>query len=104
MNNGFLQFLGLTKRSRKILEGYNKCEDSINKGRIRLLIISENCSQNTKDKFINYCKNNGIYIIECYNGEILGKALGKEEVNIVGILDSNMSEKLIKLWEQNKTI
>jgi ribosomal protein L7Ae-like RNA K-turn-binding protein len=104
MNNGFLQFLGLTKRSGKILEGYNKCEDSINIGKIKLLIISKDCSQNTKEKFIGYSKNNNIDLIECYNGEMLGKALGREEVNIIGILDSNMSKKLIKLWEQDKTI
>lgn len=103
MNNGFLQFLGLTKRSGKILEGYNKCEDSVKKGKIKLLIISKDCSENTKDKFLRYCLNSSIDVIECCSGEVLGKALGREEVNIIGILDSGMSEKLIKLWEQDKT-
>ena len=29
MKNKFLQFLGLTKRAGKLLEGYNKCEDAM---------------------------------------------------------------------------
>lgn len=104
MNNGFLQFLGLVKRSGKILEGYNKCEDSIKKGKIKLLIISEECSENTKEKFRRYCIDNNINIIECVSGKFLAKSIGREKINIIGILDSNMSEKLLKLWEQEKTI
>ena len=29
MNNKFFQFLGLTKKAGKLIEGYNQCEDAL---------------------------------------------------------------------------
>lgn len=104
MNNSFLQFLSLIKKSGKMVEGYNKCEEVIQKRKIQLLLVSDDCSINTKEKFKRYCSNNNVPVIECYTGDILGRALGRDKINIVGILDGNMSEKLIKLWEQNVPI
>ena len=100
MKNKFLQFLGLTKRAGKILEGYNKCEDGIKYHKIKLIIISDEVSQNTKDKFSNLCDRNDIFKIENINGEDLSNCIGVSKIGILGVTDWKMSEELIKLWKE----
>lgn len=102
MNNRFLQFLGLVKKAGKIYEGYNKCEEGILRNNLSLVIISNDCSQNTKDKFIRYSEKYNVPLLEVMSKEELGSILGRAEINILGISDDKMSEKLISLWNDNK--
>lgn len=104
MNDEFLQFLGLVKRSGNLLEGYNKCEDGIKRRIIKLLVLSDDCSENTKDKFISYCNKYEVKLIQGYSKENLGKPIGKDEINVLGIVDNNMCNKLISLFNKKNTI
>jgi ribosomal protein L7Ae-like RNA K-turn-binding protein len=98
MNNGFLQFLGLTKRAGKLVEGYNKCEEIMKKQTVYLLILSVEISQNTKDKFERYASEKKLELIQHYNGEELGSAIGRPEVNVLCVTDRQMAEKLVALY------
>ena len=100
MKNKFLQFLGLTKRAGKLLEGYNKCEDGIKYRKVKLIIIADEVSQNTKDKFQNFCDRNDVYKIDNINGEDLSNSIGVSKIGVIGVTDWKMSEELIKLWKE----
>ncbi|MCM8710626.1 ribosomal L7Ae/L30e/S12e/Gadd45 family protein [Clostridium sp. SYSU_GA19001] len=103
MQDKFLQFLGITKKSGSLLEGYNKCEEAIKSGKLFLLILSDNCSENTKEKFIKYCNKYNVPFVQAYSKEDLGTPIGRTEINILGIADKNMSIRLVSLWnEKNK--
>lgn len=105
MTNKFLQFLGLIKKSGKLVEGYNKCEDYIKKKqKIFCIILSKDISPNTSKKFINYCNESNIPIINDYTKEELSNMLGKDEINVIGVSDKNMCERLIELWKQERNI
>lgn len=98
--NKFNQFLGIIKKSGKILEGYNKCEEGIQKKKVRLIIFSENISQNSKDKFIKYCVD---YKINCIKDVTLSDIESLQEnknVNVIGITDVGMCNKLLKIWNE----
>lgn len=105
MNNKFFQFLGLTKKAGKLIEGYNQCEDALSHGRGTLIILSEESSTNTKDKFKRFSVKNNIPLIEGVSNEVLGKCLGRAEINVLCVSDKRMSGKLLSLWneyEENK--
>jgi len=102
--NRFLQFLGLTKRAGKLQEGYNKCEDAVKRKKLSLIILSLDASQNTIDKFSTYSNNYKVPILQGYNKEELGSALGLEEVKILGVCDKKMSAKLTSLWKENEEL
>lgn len=102
MNNKFLQFLGIVKKAGKIAEGYNKCEEVIKSGTAKLIILSDDASDNTRNKFENYSIRYDIPIIK--NGflsEDLGKILGREKIKVLCIIDYKMSSKLISMLDQN---
>lgn len=102
MNNKFLQFLGIVKKSGKLTEGYNKCEEIIKIGKAKLIILSDDVSDNTRNKFENYSIRYAIPIIK--NGflsEDLGKILGREQVKVLCVIDYKISCKLISMLDQN---
>ena len=100
MRNKFLQFIGLTKRAGKLLEGYNKNEDGIQFKKVKLIIISKEVSQNTKDKFKGLCEKNDIPVIDEINGEELSQCIGVAKIGVLGVTDLKMSNQLIKLWKE----
>lgn len=104
MKDKFLQFLGLTKRAGKLLEGYNKCEDAIKRRKVRLIILSCDASENTTDKFLKYGEKYKIPVLREYDKEELGSALGMEEIKILGVIDSKMSERLACIYKDIKKI
>ena len=100
MNNKFFQFLGLTKKAGKLIEGYNQCEDALSHGRGTLIIMSEESSTNTKDKFERFSNKYNIPFIEGVSNEVLGKCLGRAEINVLCVNDKRMSSKLLSLWNE----
>lgn len=101
MPNKFLQFLGLTKRSGNLIEGYNKCEEAVKSNSLHLLIISSDCSENTKEKFMQYSNKYDVPLIEVpYGKEELGSSIGRAEINVLGVADKNMSLKLMTLIKE----
>lgn len=102
--NKFYNFLGLCKRSGNLLEGYSKCNDERNRREIYLFIISNEASESTKKKFIKHCENKNISYIKDFSKEKLGDAIGREEVMILGVLDSNMAKKLLSIYQEEKSM
>ncbi|MCM0648584.1 ribosomal L7Ae/L30e/S12e/Gadd45 family protein [Clostridium swellfunianum] len=100
MQNKFLQFLGLAKKSGNLIEGYNKCEELIKKSKLTLLILSKDCSLNTKEKFSKYCTIYKIPYIEVFTKEELGAPIGREEINVLGVVDRKMSDKLLSILNE----
>ena len=101
MNNKFFQFLGLTKKAGKLIEGYNQCEEALEHRRGTLIILSEESSTNTKDKFKRLAAKNNVPLLEGASSEVLGQCLGREEINVLCVNDKKMSDKLLSLWNEN---
>jgi ribosomal protein L7Ae-like RNA K-turn-binding protein len=101
MNNKFFQFLGLTKKAGKLIEGYNQCEDALSHGRGTLIILSEESATNTKDKFKRLGSKINIPLIEGVSNETLGNCLGRAEINVLCVNDKRMSDKLLSLWNED---
>lgn len=98
--NKFFSFLGLTKRSGNLIEGYSKCDEERNRKSIFLFIISNDASSSTSKKFKNHCIIKNIKLIEDFSKQELGFAIGREEVKILAITDENMAKKLYTLYKE----
>lgn len=104
MRDSFLQFLGIAKKSGNLIEGYNNCEEIIRSKKVKLIIISSDCSENTKNKFKNYCAGKDVFLIEAYSSVELGNCIGRLEINILCVVDSKISQNLIKIWKNKSNI
>ena len=100
--NKFFNFLGLTRRSGNLLQGYSKCDEQRNRINFYLVIISNDASNSTRKKFTNHCLSKNIPLIEDFSKEELGNPIGREEIKILAVTDKNMAEKLFTLYIEQK--
>ncbi len=81
----------------KISFGADSVENGIKKKIVKLVIIAEDSSNRTKDKFKRICKEWNIPIIQIADIETLSKVIGKSNKAVIGINDINLSKEIQKI-------
>lgn len=94
INDKILGLIGLAMKAGKVAFGADSVEDNIIKRKIKLVILSEDSSERTKNKFIDICKKNNIPIITYGNIDSLSKTIGKSNKAILGIKDVNLAKSI----------
>lgn len=94
INNKVLGLIGLSMKAGKVSFGADSVENDIVKRKIKLIIIAEDSSNRTKNKFINICNKYNIPIIIDSNIEELSKAIGKNNKAIIGIKDESFAKTI----------
>jgi len=97
MTNKVYSFLGLAARAGKLLSGEDTCERSIKAGKVHLVIVAENSSDNTKKKFSNICKYRGVGMRFFGEKELIGKYTGKDVRSVVAILEKEFAKHLVEM-------
>ena len=89
-------YLGLARRAGKIVSGYRTCVHIIGKGSIKLMIIADDSSANTKEKFTALCGKYGVPCMIYGTTESLSRAAGLSGIGVFGITDRNFADVMIK--------
>lgn len=97
INNKILGLIGLAARARKVCFGADSVEDKIKRRQVKLLIVAEDASERTKDKFKKLAEKENVPVIIKGEIEILSKAIGKSNKAIIGIEDINLSNEIQKI-------
>ena len=97
INKKILGLIGLSAKAGKICFGSDSVEMQIKKKKINLVIIAENSSERTKDKFKKICEQFHVPMIQIADIETLSKAIGKKNKAILGIQDINLSKEIEKI-------
>ena len=92
--------LGLCTKAGKLAFGADMVLNNIKK--TSLIIVCEDASENTKNKFIDIAQKNNVKIIIFGNKFELSKRIGKDNKVVVGIMDDNFSKNIIKSFEDLK--
>ena len=82
----------------KICFGADSVEENIIKNKVKLLIISEDSSERTKNKFTKLGEKFNVPVIIDGNIEDLSKAIGKNNKAIIGIKDINFAGSIQKKY------
>ena len=97
INNKILGLIGLPARARKVSYGADSVEMQIKKRKVNLIIVADDASKRTKDKFNKIALQYDIPIIVAENIEALSKAIGKSNKAVLGIEDINLSKEIQKI-------
>lgn len=95
-----VNFLGLAMRAGKVKTGESVIVNEIKKHKIKLVIIAEDASENTKKVIQNKCESYHISFRIFGTRSELGQALGKAERVNVGITDQGFAKKLLSMIEE----
>lgn len=74
--NRLLHFIGIAYRAGKVKKGAFSVEKAIKDGSALLVVLAEDASDNTKDKFISQCKYYGVKCFAAESKEMLGAVSG----------------------------
>ena len=86
----------LQEQERFVLE-QTVLKNGIKKNKVKLIIVAEDSSDRTKDKFNKLSESYNVPIIIDGDIEVLSKAIGKSNKAILGIEDINLSNEIQKI-------
>lgn len=92
--------LGIGKKAGLLVLGETGCMQSIKKGKSKLVIVSSDASENTKDRILSLCNNHNVRYYVIGEKQELGYALGKSLSSIISITDSKFSEVIKDIIEK----
>ena len=91
-----LNLIGLATKAGKTASGEFSTEKAVKTGKARLVLVSEEASDNTKKMFSDMCTYYKVPYFEFGNKEELGHILGKQMRASLAVIDPNFSEALLK--------
>ena len=97
-----LQLLSIAMKAGKLSSGEYQCEEAVKKGTACILIIAEDASENTQNKFISKCEFYEIPYVTFSDKETLGHMIGKNERSVVAINDMEFSAQFYALFGGNE--
>ncbi|CDF57951.1 L7Ae/L30e/S12e/Gadd45 family ribosomal protein [Thermobrachium celere] len=101
MDSKLYNFLGLIQKSGNLTSGDDGVEIDIKKGKCKLLIISEDASENTRKKFQNMANNYGVPYVIFGTKDDIGHFIGKSMRSVLSIKDKNLADAFIKKLREN---
>lgn len=104
VNNKILGLLGLSAKAGKICFGADSVETEIKKKKVNIVIVAQDSSDRTKNKFEKICKENHIKIIIFDTIENISKSIGKSNKAIIGIKDQNLASQIEKICDGGDSI
>jgi len=98
--NKIYSLLGLATKAGKTVSGEFSTEKAIKTGKIDLVIVTEDASDNTKKHFSDMCVYRKIPYFEYGNKESMGHAMGKEVRASLAVTDLGFADSIRKLLEE----
>lgn len=88
-------YMGFAAKARKLATGYNTCLFMMEKKKLRLLILAEDLSENSKEKMINAAKQYKLPYRVYGKIEDLSHMTGTEGKGIFGLTDDNFGKVIL---------
>jgi ribosomal protein L7Ae-like RNA K-turn-binding protein len=80
----------------KLVTGESMCEEALRNKTARLVIVSCDASDNTKEKFINKTFYYHVPIIVCGSRDVLSRLTGKSNRAVYAVTDDNLAASIKK--------
>ena len=95
-----LSLLSLSAKGRNLVSGEFMAEKAIKEGTAKVVIVSEDASENTKKHFPDMCNYRKIPVFFYATKEELGKAIGREMRASLAVTDAGMAANIIGHLEE----
>jgi ribosomal protein L7Ae-like RNA K-turn-binding protein len=92
--NRTYSMIGLASKAGKLVSGEDAVRNSIRSGKVKLTILAEDASDNTKKRFTNSAAFYNIALVTWGLKEDIGNSIGKSQRSVIGITDENFSKSI----------
>jgi ribosomal protein L7Ae-like RNA K-turn-binding protein len=91
-----LSLLGMAQAAGKLVSGDNATYEALRQNKVKLLIIAADASSRTKRRFITAAQSAAAPYLELAGMTELGKAIGKPDRAVIGVVDAGFARSLIR--------
>lgn len=88
--------LGLARKAGKLASGDTALKFAVKSGKVNLILMAEDVSDNSKKELINLAKLYNIALSVSLTKQELGRAIGKAERAAVAVVDKNFATMIKK--------
>lgn len=96
MQDKAYMMIGMACRAGKVVTGEDLIRKAMHKDRAKLVIISEDASENTKEGYTDLCKFHNVKLVEFGTKDMLGKYVGKAERTAISINDEGFKKAILE--------
>lgn len=104
INKKILGLIGLSARARTIAFGTDSVKEEIISKKAKLVIVSKDASDRTKEKLKKLCEEYKIPIIIDGNIEELSKSIGKQNKATFAFKDVNLANEIKRIYDGGEVI
>ena len=90
-------YIGLAMRAGKVVSGDDTTLKELKKGKLSLVIVADDASDNTKKLFKDKSSFIKVNYIELSTKDGLGMSIGKDSRAVIGIKDIGFANKIVEL-------
>ena len=98
-NQKIYSYIGLAMRAGKVVSGDDTTLKELKKGKVHLVIVADDASDNTKKLFKDKSTYRKVDQILFSTKVELGLSIGKSPRAVLGIKDKSLSQKILELIE-----
>ena len=99
MHNKVYGLLGLAAKSGSVVSGGNTCERLLKGSKSQLVVLAEDASENTREKFLRLAAQKEIETRIFGTCDELGKYIGKEIRSVLIITDRSFAKRILELMD-----
>lgn len=103
MNLKIESYLGFARKSGSLLAGQETCSEAMKRGKIKLLIVTEDLSENTTKKLLALAEKTKTPYRIYGHSDRLSAATGLGGTAVYGINNLNFTDVIIKEIDQNRS-
>jgi len=104
MKEKISSYMGFAAKSRNLVNGYNTCLFTMNKRKIKLMIIAVDLSENSAEKIVRAAETRGVTYRRYGTVDELSQMTGNTGVGIYGITDQNFANVILKEIDESGSV
>lgn len=97
MKEKIASYMGFAKKSGNLLSGVNTCTFAMAKGKVKLMILTEDISENSEKKIMKEIRKYDVPYVKYGMSEELSHATGAEGRSVFALCDKNFSNVILKV-------
>lgn len=94
-----LRLLGLGVRSRGVVVGVERVRDAARRGKLALAVVARDASKHSLSKVVPLLAARRVRVLSAPHAGELGKAVGREQTAVVGVVDRQLAQGIRELTE-----
>lgn len=88
-------YLGFAKKSGNLMSGSNTCIFGMAKGKVKLVILADDISENSEKKMMKEIRKHGVAYVRYGSSDELSHAVGTSGRSVFAVCDDNFSKVIL---------